>query len=52
MARAAGAGDHKTALELSRGLRERHYMTAGELLGTGMFPHFHSELEANFEAFG
>ncbi len=50
MARAAGAGDRKTALELSRGLRERHYMTAGELLGTGMFTHFHSELEANFEA--
>src|SRR6202167_4087205 len=50
MARAAGAGDRKTAIELSRGLRERHYMTAGELLGTGIFTHFHSELEAHFEA--
>src|SRR5271168_3592058 len=50
MARAAGAGDRQTAIELSRGLRERHYMTAGELLGTGVFTSFHSELEANFEA--
>jgi aspartate kinase len=50
MARAAGAGDRKTALELSRGLRERHYTTAGELLGTGVFTSFHSELEAAFEA--
>jgi aspartate kinase len=50
MARAAGSGDRDTAIELSRGLRERHYMTAGELLGTGIFTHFHSELEANFEA--
>jgi aspartate kinase len=50
MARAAGAGDRKSALELSRGLRERHYTTAGELLGTGVFTSFHSELEAAFEA--
>src|SRR5437868_9253905 len=35
MAQAAGAGDRETALGLSRGLRERHYNTAGELLGTG-----------------
>lgn len=48
MGRAAGAGDRDKALELSRGLRERHYNTAGELLGTGLFTQFHSELEAEF----
>src|SRR4029077_20529997 len=41
---AAGSGDPARALELSRGLRERHYTTAGELLGTGLFTQFHSEL--------
>ena len=50
MARAAGNGDRKTALDLARSLRERHYTTAGELLGTGVFTKFHSELEADFEA--
>lgn len=50
MARAAGTGDRKTALDLSRVLRERHYNTAGELLGTGVFTQFHSELEDDFEA--
>jgi len=50
MARAAGAGDRDTALQLSRTLRERHYNTAGELLGTGLFTQFHSELEADFDA--
>ena len=50
MARAAGAGDRDTALELSRSLRERHYTTAGELLGTGVFTKFHSDLEDDFEA--
>ena len=50
MARAAGAGDRERALELSRGLRERHYTTAGELLGTGLFTQFHSELEAECDA--
>jgi aspartate kinase len=49
-ARAAGAGDRQTALKLSRTLRERHYNTAGELLGTGIFTQFHSELEADFDA--
>src|SRR3954465_12451823 len=48
--RAAGEGDCDKALELSRGLRERHYATAGELLGTGLFTQFHSELEADFDA--
>src|SRR6185437_16135968 len=50
MARAAGAGDRERALELSRCLRERHYTTAGELLGTGLFTQFHSELEAECDA--
>jgi aspartate kinase len=50
MAQAAGAGERDTAIELSRGLRERHYNTAGELLGTGVFTKFHSELEAEFDA--
>ena len=49
-ARAAGAGDRDTALKLSRALRERHYNTAGELLGTGVFTQFHSELESDFDA--
>src|SRR6201997_1867647 len=50
MALAAGAGDRETAIDLSRGLRERHYNTAGELLGTGVFTQFHSSLEAEFDA--
>ena len=50
MGRAAGAGDRETALKLSRELRERHYNTAGELMGTGVFTEFHGELEAEFDA--
>ncbi len=50
MARAAGAGDRETALRLCRSLQERHYNAAGELLGTGVFTQFHSELEAEFES--
>jgi aspartate kinase len=49
-ARAAGSGDRQKALELSRALRERHYNVAGELLGTGVFTQFHSQLEAEFDA--
>ena len=49
MARAAGAGDREKAIELSRALRERRYTVAGELLGTGVFTQFHSELEAEFD---
>src|SRR5215472_17541239 len=49
MARSAGAGDRKTALTLARELRERHYITAGELLGTGVFTQFHSDLGTEFE---
>ena len=47
---AAGMGDSDKALELSRALRERHYATAGELLGTGLFTAFHGELESDFDA--
>ena len=50
MARAAGNGDRKTALSLSRALRERHYNTAGELLGTALFTEFHGDLGVYFEA--
>jgi len=50
MARAAGSGDRETALKLSRDLRERHYNTAGELIGTGLFTQFHSDLEGEFDA--
>jgi len=47
---AAGSGDRDKALQLSRGLRERHYATAGELLETGLFTEFHGELESEFDA--
>jgi len=50
MARAAGNGDRKIALDHSRLLRERHYTTAGELLRTGVFTNLHSELEESFDA--
>src|SRR5256886_1372742 len=49
MARAAGSGDRKNALTLARELRERHYNTAGELLGTALFTQFHSDLGTEFE---
>jgi aspartate kinase len=49
-ARAAGTGDRDEALRLARALRERHYNAAGELLGTGLFTQFHSELESDFDA--
>src|SRR5688572_22075927 len=48
--RAAGAGEHDRAADAARALRERHYTTAGELLGTGVFTQFHSELETEFDA--
>jgi aspartate kinase len=49
MARAAGAGDRETALDLCRTLRERHYNTAGELMGTGLFTELHGELASEFD---
>ncbi len=50
MARVAGEGDRDQAIQLCRALQERHYDTAGELLGTGRFTVFHGELAAEFEA--
>jgi aspartate kinase len=50
MGRAAGTGDREKALELSRGIRERHFATASDLLGAGTFTKLHSELEADFDA--
>ena len=49
MGKAAGSGDRKSALKMARALRERHYETAGELLGTALFTEFHSDLGADFE---
>ena len=49
MARAAGSGDRKAALTFARELRERHYNTAGELLGTALFTQFHGDLGTEFE---
>jgi aspartate kinase len=46
----AGASDVPGALEASRVLRERHYAAAADLLGTGVFTEFHSELEAEFDS--
>ncbi len=50
MAAAAGRGDRDRALEICRELRERHYLTAGELLGTGLHTGLHSELGAEFDS--
>jgi aspartate kinase len=50
MGKAAGSGNREEALELSRKLRERHYSTAGELLGTGLFTEFHADLEDEFNS--
>ena len=47
--RAAALGDRDEALAIARALRERHFHTAGELLGTGLFTNIHGELEADFE---
>ncbi len=50
LGRAAGGGEREKALDISRSLRERHYNTAGELLGTALFSRLHGELGADFEA--
>ena len=50
MADAAGRGDRDKALEICRALRERHYLTAGELLGTGLHTDLHNELGAEFDS--
>src|SRR6185503_19274418 len=41
--------DRQKALILARECRERHYNTAGELLGTALFTQFHSDLGSEFE---
>src|SRR5713101_5121164 len=48
MGEAAGRGDRESALATARAMRERHYTTASELLGTGLFTRFHAELESDF----
>ncbi len=50
MAAAAGRGERDQALEICRALRERHYTTAGELLGTGLHTDLHTELGAEFDS--
>ena len=50
MAAAAGQGDSDKAVGLCHQVRERHFTTAGELLGTGLFTELHSELQSEFEA--
>jgi len=50
MAAAAGRGEREQALDICRSLRERHYTTAGELLGTGLHTDLHSELGAEFDS--
>ena len=50
MGAAAARGDREAALHLARTMRERHYSTAGELLGTGVFTRYHSDLETDFNA--
>jgi len=50
MAAAAGNGDRDKALDLCRQVRERHFDTAGELLGTGLYTELHSELQSEFDS--
>jgi len=50
MAAAAGRGEREQALDICRTLRERHYNTAGELLGTGLHTDLHTELGGEFDS--
>ena len=50
MSALAGKGAADSALANARAVRERHYNTAGELLGTGLFTKFHAQLEEDFDA--
>jgi aspartate kinase len=50
MAAAAGRGEREQARDICRTLRERHYTTAGELLGTGLHTDLHTELGAEFDS--
>lgn len=47
--RAAANGDRDQALAISRGLRERHFTTAAELLGPAGFSHLEPEFESLFQ---
>ncbi len=49
MGRAAGSGSRERALEMSQGLRGRHYDTARQLLGPARYERFHSALEQEFD---
>ncbi len=49
MAAAAGGGKREQALGLCRAVRERHYNTAVDLLGTHAFEQIAPELEADFD---
>src|SRR2546430_9479747 len=48
MGRAAGSGDRKTALKLSRALRERHYNAAGGMLGPAFFFPIYNQFGIHF----
>src|SRR2546429_2992896 len=48
MGRAAGSGDRKTALKLSRTLRERHYNAAGAQPRPALFSQYYLELGIDF----
>jgi len=50
MAAAAGRGERDQALEICRALRERHYLTVGELLDTGLHTELHRELGLEFDS--
>ena len=50
MAAAAGRGEREQTLDICRHLRERHYLVAGELLGTGLHTELHGELGEQFDA--
>ena len=50
MAAAAGRGSRDEALGICRGLRERHYLAAGELLGTGLHTDIHRQLGSELDS--
>jgi len=50
MAAASGKGDGDQAVELCHQVRERHYKTAGELLGKESYGEVRAKLEAEFES--
>ncbi len=50
MAAAAGRGEREQTLDICRHLRERHYLVAGELLGTGLHTELHGDLGTQFDS--